>query len=218
MELGKKWLVITLAVAVLVSAAAGVAMATATPTAAGNTGQVFLDKLAGILGIDRTKLDDALKIAGGQTVDQMLQDGKITQQQADQMRSRIGQGFPFFGNIIKGHGYKMAEGGFMPLKSLAGALDMTLQDILSALRSGKTIDELAMAKGTTVADIQNTILTNTKDQLDKMVQSDKMTQAREDQVYSNLQQSINSGDWIKQLQKGCQARGKQWLGGKQGAQ
>ena len=106
MKQRKKWLVIALAVAILGTVTAGcplVGAATAVnPQSPANPGQVFLDKLAGTLGIDRAKLDAALKTAANQTVDQALQEGQITQQQADQMRSRISQGFPFFGMKMGG--------------------------------------------------------------------------------------------------------------------
>lgn len=211
MRPGRKWMII-LAVVVLVGVAvAGAAMATDAPKTDGNMGQVFLDKLAGVLGIDRAKLDEAMKNAGGQTLDQALQEGKITQQQADQMRSRIDKGISFF--MGKGPG-NMGEkrgawaGGFMGCKTLADALGMTQQDLMSALREGKTVEELAAAKGTTVADIQNKILADTKAQLDKAVQDGKITQDQATKVYDKLQQSISSGDWMNKLQKGCQERGK----------
>src|SRR5229473_2392112 len=69
----------------------------ASPTASKNYAQVFVDKLAGILHLTPAQTQDALKQAQLQTVDQMLKDGKITQQQADAMKARInaGQGLGF---------------------------------------------------------------------------------------------------------------------------
>src|SRR5258707_7876405 len=69
----------------------------ASPTASKNYAQVFVDKLAGILHLTPAQTQDALKQAQLQTVDQMLKDGRITQQQADAMKARInaGQGLGF---------------------------------------------------------------------------------------------------------------------------
>jgi hypothetical protein len=212
MKLGKKWLIIALAVVILGGVAVGAALAEADSQAAGSPGQVFLDKLTAVLGIDRAKLDDAMKTAGNQTVDQLLQEGKISQQQADQLRSRISQGFPFFG-MGMGPGKKGAAGRMLPLKSLADTLGMTPQDLLSALRSGKTVADLATSKGMTMAQVQDKVLAAVKAQLDQAVSQGKLTQDQEQQIMTRMQQSITSGNWINQLQKGCIARGKQQPGG-----
>src|SRR3984893_14993695 len=61
-------------------------------TRAKNYAQVFVDKLAGILGLTPAKTQDALKQAQLQTVDQMLTDAQITQAQAEAMVARINAG------------------------------------------------------------------------------------------------------------------------------
>jgi ribosomal protein S20 len=203
MKQRKKWLVIALAAAILGTIAAGAAMA-ASPQSPADSGQVFLNKLAGALGIDRAKLDAALKTAANQTVGQALQEGQITQQQADQMRSRISQGFPFFGMKIGG-GKNGAGGGFkVTLKPLADVLGMAPQDVISALRSGKKVSDLAASKGMTVAQVQDKMLAAIKTRLDQAVKSGKLTQTQASQAYSKLQQNITSGSWINQLQNCCQ--------------
>jgi ribosomal protein S20 len=203
MKQRKKWLVIALAVVILGTVAAGAAMA-ANPQSPANPGQVFLNKLAGALGIDRVKLDAALKTAANQTLDQALQEGQITQQQADQMRSRISQGCPFFG-MKMGGGKNGAGGGFKAtLKPFADALGMAPQDVISALRSGKKVSDLTASKRMTVGEVQDKMLAAVKARLDRAVKSGKLTQTQSSQAYSKLQQNITSGNWIKQLQNGCQ--------------
>ena len=203
MKQRKKWLVIALVAVILGTVAAGAAMA-ANPQSPANPGQVFLNKLAGALGIDRAKLDAALKTAASQTVDQALQEGQITQQQADQMRSRISQGLPFFG-MKMGGGKNGAGGGFkVTLKPFADALGMAPQDVISALRSGKKISDLAASKRMTVGEVQDKMLAAVKARLDRAVKSGKLTQTQASQAYSKLQQNITSGNWINQLQNGCQ--------------
>lgn len=197
----KKWLATALTVAVLQGASVGMAMAAVNPPAAENPEQVFLDNLAGNLGVDRGKLDDALKAASNQMVDQALKDGKITQEQADHMRSRINEGTPLVGIMGMEHGKHRSRGGF--LKPLADILGMTPQDVKSALKSGKTVADLAAAKGMTVTQLQDQMLTNLKNRLDKAVKDGKLTQSIADQIYSRKEQNIKSGDWIKQLEKCC---------------
>jgi hypothetical protein len=78
---------------------------------------------------------------------------------------------------------------------------------MADLHSGQTIAALAAAKGTTVAELQSTILGSIQTQLTSAVSSGKMTHAQETQTYSKLEQSINSGAWITQLQTICQGGG-----------
>jgi ribosomal protein S20 len=208
MQQRKKWLAIALFVAILGTIAAGSPLANAaraaTPQCPANPGQVFVDKLAGALGIDRAKLEAALKTAANQTVDQALQGGQITQQQADQMRSRISQGFPFFG-MKMGGGKNGAGGGFRAcLKPFSDALGMAPREVISALRSGKKVSDLAAAKRMTVGQVQEKMLAAAKARLDQAVKSGKLTQIQANQTYSRLQQNITSGNWINQLQNACQ--------------
>src|SRR3982074_2522394 len=94
--------------AVVIGVAAVEAAPSPSTTGSKNYAQVFVDKLAGILGLTPAKTQDALKQAELQTVDQMLKDGRITQAQADAMKARInaGQGLGPLG------GFGFQRGGF----------------------------------------------------------------------------------------------------------
>ncbi len=83
-----------LAAVVLVGSLAGLALA---QTGTGDTGQskTLLERVATILGIDQQKLQDAVTQAQGQMRDEaldsylknMVDQGKVTQEQADQYKS-----------------------------------------------------------------------------------------------------------------------------------
>ena len=60
----------------------GVQAATSPSTSSKNYAQVFVDRLAGILGLPSSKVQTDLKQAELQTIDQMVKDGVITQAQA----------------------------------------------------------------------------------------------------------------------------------------
>src|ERR1700693_4422564 len=98
-----RWIMLPAAglAAVIVGVAAVEAAPSPSPTTSKNYAQVFVDKLAGILHLTPTQTTDALKQAQLQTVDQMLKDGQITQQQADAMKARInaGQGLGAVGGL-----------------------------------------------------------------------------------------------------------------------
>ncbi|TDA69920.1 MAG: hypothetical protein D9V47_03790 [Clostridia bacterium] len=107
-----KWLVVTLAVLGIL-ALAGTALAEEKPAAPTALPQVFLDKLAAALGIDRGALDKAIQEASTSTVDAAQAQGTITQDQADQIKSRIQEGgTPFWGGMGWGRGWGMMGPGW----------------------------------------------------------------------------------------------------------
>src|SRR5437588_538536 len=96
---GKRWVVLPVAGLAAVIIGIVAVEAAPSPSASGskNYAQVFVDKLAAILHLNSSQTKDALKQAELQTVDQMLKDGTITQQQAQEeaRMARVGSGLKF---------------------------------------------------------------------------------------------------------------------------
>jgi len=70
-----------------------------TPTTSTNYHDVFVGKVAKILGVDQEKVDSAFSQAQNEMVGEAVKEGRITQQQADWMKQRQQQ---------------MQQGGFGP--------------------------------------------------------------------------------------------------------
>ncbi len=171
----------------------------ASPTTSKNYAQVFVDKLAGILHLTPAQTQDALKQAQLQTVDQMLKDGKITQQQADAMKARInaGQGLGF--------GFDRHEGGFnghrglmkdlktAELNAAASALHMSAADLKSALRSGKSLTDLETQQNVSDSAVKAAMKNAAKGVLDKAVQAGTITQAQADAILAHVGNGLNFG-------------------------
>ena len=85
------------ALVVLLGASAAFAAGPATPTGATSYHQVVVGKVASILGIDQPKVEAALTQARTEALDQAVQDGRLTQQQADWLKQRMAEGGPGFG-------------------------------------------------------------------------------------------------------------------------
>jgi hypothetical protein len=94
----KKWVIIAVVVAVVVLAAGilgGVAYAQAPTSTGKDTSKTLLGRVATILGIDQKKVEDAYSQAQKDMrnegekarLDQMVKDGKLTQEQADKYQS-----------------------------------------------------------------------------------------------------------------------------------
>src|ERR1700686_949820 len=207
-----RWIVLPAAglAAVIVGVAAGEAAPSPSPspTTSKNYAQVFVDKLAGILHLTPTQTTDALKQAQLQTVDQMLKDGQITQQQADAMKARInaGQGlgavggfgrhggcFGGFGGFggFKGNGALMQSLTTAELNAAASALHMSTANLQSALRSGKSLTDLETQQKVSDSAVKTAMKNAAKGVLDSAVKAGTITQAQADSVLSRVGSGLN---------------------------
>lgn len=197
-----RWVALPVAglAAVVIGIAAVEAAPSPSPSPSGssskNYAQVFLDKLAGILHLTPAQTQDALKQAQLQTVDQMLKDGRITQQQADALKARInaGQGLGPFG------GFGPKPGGFgadrtlmhdlqtAELNAVASALHMSTADLQNALRSGKKLSDLESQQGVSDSAVKTAMKNAAKGVLDKAVKAGTITQAQEDSILARVDQ------------------------------
>ena len=71
-------------------------------------------------------------------------------------------------------------------ESEAGILGMKPEDLRAALKSGKTVEQLAAAKGLSQDQFADRLATSVKPALDKLVDSKKITQAQEDLVLKRI--------------------------------
>ncbi|MEA2636229.1 MAG: hypothetical protein QOH92_2996 [Chloroflexota bacterium] len=192
-----RWIVLPAAglAAVIIGVAAVEAAPSPSPSASAskNYAQVFVDKLAGILHLTPAATRDALKQAQLQTVDQMVKDGKITQQQADAMKARInaGQGLGFgFGAGRRG-GFKadmtlMQNLRTAELNAAASALHMSTADLQSALKSGKSLTDLETQQKVSDSAVKAAMKNAAKGVLDNAVKAGTITQAQADSILSHV--------------------------------
>ena len=128
---------------------------------------------------------------------------RITQAQADANKSRIDQGqggFGFPGRFGIGPGGRHGKGfpggpgvdGLAVMQAAADKLGMTEQEFQSALRSGKSLSDIATEKNVPLTDVQSAMVAAAKPQLDQAVKDGKLTQQQEDDILQRIQQ----GDWL----------------------
>ncbi|MEN3282189.1 MAG: hypothetical protein V7607_3329 [Solirubrobacteraceae bacterium] len=187
-----------------VAGGSGVAIAATNGASSPND---FLDSVAKHLGISRQKLDDATKAAAIDQVDARLAAGKITKDQADQLKKRIQSGdVPPLGGIGGGPGLGFGTGGpgggpggpGALLKagvgdSLAAAakyLGLSEADLRSQLDAGKSLADVAKAQSKDLDGLEQAILTAAKSDLDKAVTDKQLTQSQADDVYNRLKDNI----------------------------
>jgi uncharacterized protein YidB (DUF937 family) len=192
----------------------GVALAqsgggTPEPNQGSTTQDTFLSNVASHLGISVDQLKQAIKDADLDMVDQALQDGKITQDQADQLRQRIeeGNGFGFRFRLNLGLKVERFESLQSIVNSVASELNLSPSDILDQLKQGKTLAEIADAQGVSRDDLKSTITTSVGEAVDKAVSDGTLTQDRADQIKSWLSDNLDKIIDSTRGEGGCWGRG-----------
>lgn len=155
---------------------------------------LFLDKLAAALNIQRPALDTAITTAATGTVDEGVAQGRLTQAQADQLKARLQSGD--LGALWGGPGGHGGRGGpwldgvhQAMFDAAAETLTITTDELKTQLRSGQTLAQLAQANGTTEQAVTDAALAAAKTQLDQAVTAGTLAQAQADAMYARLQQA-----------------------------
>jgi Arc/MetJ-type ribon-helix-helix transcriptional regulator len=186
---------LTIAVAALALVGGGGA-AIAAAQGSSSSGQSFLDSVARHLGISSQKLEDATKAAAVDQVDAALKAGKITQAQADELKARIQSGeFPFAGPLFGprfGHFHRGGPPLFgEKLSAAADYLGLTQAELRTKLNEGRTLANIAKARGKSVDGLKQAILDEAKKKLDQLVEDGELTRAEADAMLARMKSHID---------------------------
>jgi hypothetical protein len=174
--------------------------------------KVFVQKLAGALGVDQAKLEAALKSAGNATVDEALKNQDITKTQASALKARVQAGeFNLLTGDRDGRGPGQmggrgpgqmggqdgrgirGPGGPALMDATAKALGLSSEELRTQIQSGKTITEIAATKKVDLKTVQAAVLAAFKTQLEADVKAGKLTQAQADERLKMAQADPNFG-------------------------
>jgi hypothetical protein len=183
-----------LAAASALSLAVGAGGAIAASKSSATSGDSFLARVAGHLGISTEKLEDATKAAAIDQVDADLKAGRITKAQADAMKARIREGkTPFFGFggspklHFEHHG---PFGGHM--SAAADYLGLTVPQLLQRLSSGKSLAGIAKAEDKSVDGLKKAMVADAKERLDRAVEDGLLTEAQAKEKLDALESKIDA--------------------------
>ncbi len=171
----------------------------------------FWTALAKQLNVTVDDLKNKTVAAEKEVIEQMVTDGKITRAQADAMEQNLntnqpfgfGRGVPFAGGrgprgpfpqgrVPNGQGKQFGVGPWFDLNStaqveaIAQVLNMQSADLVSQLRSGKTLADLAKTQNVDEAKVKQAIIDTQKAELQREVTDGLLTQAQADQIIANL--------------------------------
>lgn len=128
----------------------------------------------------RSRIDGALK--------GLVEDGTITQEQADQVAERLADSGVAGGGPHVG---RWAGGPFgMALDEVAEALDMSRDEVESGLADGKSVKELAEEQGKDVGEVVDALVAAAGEQIDQAVEDGRLSQERADEIKGQLEERL----------------------------
>ena len=151
------------------------------------------------LGVSVDDLLPAAKAASIAAIDAAVVAGDLTAERATALKEKVnaaeGNGCRFFGHPFAGigHGPKAHFGGAL-LSVAAEALGIEPGELMQALRSGDSLQDVATAHGKDYATVKQAIHDAAKTKLDAAV-PDGLDQARADEALSKLDEALDSGDF-----------------------
>lgn len=183
-----KRLVIPIAAVVVAAAAGGGAYAATQAGGDDNHEKAILDDAAARLHVTPQQLTSAFKQAAIDQIDDAVKAGKLTQAQANRLKQRIEQapGVPFAG---RGFGHFGMHRHFL-LGGAAAYLGLTQDQLRQQLASGKSLAQVAQARGKSVTGLEQAITADVKSRLDQAVSAGRITKAEEQQRLSQLSQAL----------------------------
>ncbi|MFZ5644958.1 MAG: DUF2680 domain-containing protein [Bacillota bacterium] len=192
----KRWHLgaVLLAAVILVGAVSGMAFAN-TDDQTGKPDltamyQNFISKFAANLGVSEDQAKDALEATKKQMVNEAVEQGKLTQEQADKILSNDkGFGFPGFG-FDRGRG-GMFKGRGPNTDALANVLGITADQLKTEFQAGKKIEDIVTEHGMTMEQFNQKMLEHRKEELSKDVSEGKITQEQADQMIEKMGQRQN---------------------------
>jgi ribosomal protein S20 len=193
--------------AVLVMAGGGAAYA-ATQTQT-NPRQALLNDVAKRLNVSPSQLRSAFQGALLDRLNAAVKAGRITQAQADRLKQRIEQGALPLGGFGhrgfwregRGPGGRFGPAGpggqlglagtlFGPFDAAAKYLGLSRGQLLSELRGGKTLAQIAQAQGKSVSGLEQALVSAQTARLDRAVAKGELTKGEEQRRLSRLSRRV----------------------------
>ncbi len=193
----------------MVAFAAGGGAAYAATQSSSNPRQAFVNDVAKRLHVSPQRLTSAIKAAEIDRLNAAVKDGRLTQAQANAIKHAIeAKGPPFVGpgpgpivgppGSFRGppgpFGGALFFGHASPVAAAAGYLGLSVTQLFNELRSGRSVAQIAKARGKSVSGLERAVTAAIKSRLDRAVASGRLTKSQEQQLLRTL--STRLGDLI----------------------
>jgi transcriptional regulator with XRE-family HTH domain len=181
--------ILILAAAMMALGVAVVAIGGAVPSANGDDGPVenFLAKVAEKLGVSEDELQTAIKDAQLETIDEAAADGSIIEEQADRLKERAQGSAPSFHR--RPYDHNPAPG--LIIASAAEVLDLEGAELVSQIKSGSSLADVANAQGMSREDLTAALIIQTAAHLDALVAEKKLTDEQAERIAQGIESNID---------------------------
>jgi polyhydroxyalkanoate synthesis regulator phasin len=180
----------------LASARSGQTTATSasTPAATNPYCQQYLQDLAKRLGVSVNTLQQDKLASAEDVLAQLVKDGKLTQNQANQIKQKLQshQACTGKGKGLWGHGVMLQSlKQYLPAVTtqVASGLKMDASTLMSQLQSGKSLSEIATAHGVSSAQLQTIITNAIQSAVHKAMSDGNLTQQQATNIMQMLQKN-----------------------------
>lgn len=116
----------------------------------------------------------------------LVEDGTITQEQADAVEDALGDARPH------GPGHRAVVVGPVELSDVAEALGVGEDEVRSALRDGRTIAELAEEEGVEVDEVVGALVAAQQERLDQAVEDGDLTRDEADGMTADAEERVRA--------------------------
>ena len=200
----------------LVAGGTGAAIAAVTKDRGEKAEQAVLDDAAKRLDITPERLRDALAAAQDAQIDRAVEDGHLTQKQADAIkaaRKRSGRVLGPRGGPGPhgGRGKILRRGGGAALRrgllaDVAKALGTTPAKLVESLRSGTSLAALAKSNGKSLAEVRGAVKDAIKTRLDEAVEDEQLTRKQADAMLERVDEKLKALESGRPLRMGRHGR------------
>ena len=156
----------------------------------------FRAAFAAALGVDESALTPAAKTAAKQVVDAALAAGRITQQRAERLKTRIDAAPGNGCGLLAGRTARAAAAlGVVRdgVDAAAGVLKLSRAELLAKLRDGASLQAIAAEAGVAYDAVTGAVVAAVKQDLQAAVAKGTIRQARADRILARLEQNLAAG-------------------------
>ena len=157
--------------------------------------RAVLDDAADRLDVEPSELEDALRDALKARVDTAVEEGRLTEEQGVELKTRIDSGeMQFLRGLGKpgpgrfGHFHHFAR--FPAVRAAADYLGLEEDELRERLRDGDTLAEIAKAEAKGVDGLVGALVADAEKRLDDAVAAGKLTRAQADELADRLDERM----------------------------